>query len=206
MIWNTLNIIQLWNNRAARFHAGLLFASVAIGNTLARNSILFANDAKAILPRCMNTWRRQSMCAVIGFATCPWKIEANATRFLAFLNGYTIFLSPITEVLLTDFPVVWRARHFRVCHLCKPRGIYWSRDGVRAMAAFTAGMVPQLSSMVYQIDPRIGGISRGHANVISLSWIEAFFLALGMILLSFGPLLLRLALSCLLYAVSPDPL
>jgi len=45
------------------------------------------------------------------------------------------------------------------------------------MAAFTTGMVPQLSSMVYQIDPRIGDISRGHANVISLSWIDAFFCA-----------------------------
>jgi len=81
------------------------------------------------------------MCAVIGFATCPWKIEVNATRFLALPNGYTIFLTPITEVLLTDFFVVWRARHFRFYHLCKPRGIYWYRDGVRAMAVFTTGIV-----------------------------------------------------------------
>ena len=40
--------------------------------------------------------RGQILCALLGFAICPWKIEASASRFLGFLNGYTIFLGPIS--------------------------------------------------------------------------------------------------------------
>ena len=40
--------------------------------------------------------RGQFLCALLGFIICPWKIEASASRFLGFLNGYTIFLGPIS--------------------------------------------------------------------------------------------------------------
>ena len=32
-----------------------------------------------------------------------WKILASAAKFLAFLGGYTIFLGPMTGILITEF-------------------------------------------------------------------------------------------------------
>ena len=32
-----------------------------------------------------------------------WKILASAQEFLAFLGGYTIFLGPMTSILMTEY-------------------------------------------------------------------------------------------------------
>ena len=179
VIWNPLNIVQVWDNRPAKFFAGLLFAFAAIGNNLAGNSIPFANDAMAIFPKYINIRRGQYLCAVIAFAIWPWKIEADATRFLAFLNGYSVFLGPIAGILLTDFYIIRRAKNFRVYQLYKPHGIFWYWYGanLRAIAAFAVGMVPLLPGLAYEINPQIGGISRGYINFSSLSWVDSFVFA-----------------------------
>lgn len=33
---------------------------------------------------------------------CPWEILANATGFLSFMNGYTVFLGPIAGIMIAD--------------------------------------------------------------------------------------------------------
>lgn len=32
-----------------------------------------------------------------------WKILASAQKFIAFLGGYTIFLGPMTSILMTEY-------------------------------------------------------------------------------------------------------
>ena len=94
--WNPIMIVLSWDNRAAKFFAGLLFAFAMIGTNVAGNSIAFANDTMALFPKYMNLRRGQLLCAILGFVICPWKIEARAQRFLGFLNGYSApFLGPV---------------------------------------------------------------------------------------------------------------
>ena len=94
--WNPLIIVLMWDNRAAKFFAGLLFAFAMIGTNVAGNSVPFANDTMALFPKYMSLIRGQFLCAMLGFAICPWKIEASAQRFLRFLNGYSApFLGPV---------------------------------------------------------------------------------------------------------------
>ena len=94
--WNPLTIVLMWNNRAAKFFVGFLFAFAMIGTNVAGNSVPFANDTMALFPKYMNLRRGQFLCAILGFAICPWKIEASAQSFLAFLNGYSApFLGPV---------------------------------------------------------------------------------------------------------------
>ncbi|KAL8922140.1 MAG: hypothetical protein Q9208_005335 [Pyrenodesmia sp. 3 TL-2023] len=70
-------------------------ASISGVNNVAGNSIAFGNDLMTLFPRFINIRRGQFICAILGFAICPWKIQKGAPRFLAFLNGYSIFLGPI---------------------------------------------------------------------------------------------------------------
>ena len=114
---------------------------------------------------------------VFGFAVSPWKIEASAARFLAFLNGYSIFLGPITGVLFCDFCVVRKASGYHVQQLYSTHSIYWYSSGVnlRAMAAFITDMVPQLPGLMYKINPNLGGISSGYIKFTSMAWVNAGF-------------------------------
>src|SRR3984885_1669984 len=88
VIWNPLAVITLWDNRPAKFFAGLFFAFANIGTNVTGNSIPFANDLTGMFPKYINVRRGQFICAILGFVICPWQIQAKATRFLAFLHGY----------------------------------------------------------------------------------------------------------------------
>jgi nucleobase:cation symporter-1, NCS1 family len=95
VLWNPLDVVTLWDNRAAKFFAGLCFAFANIGTNVTGNSVPFANDLTGMFPKWINIRRGQFLCAILGFVICPWQIQAKAARFLAFLNGYSVFLGPL---------------------------------------------------------------------------------------------------------------
>ena len=95
VLWNPLDVVTLWDNRAAKFFAGLCFAFANIGTNVTGNSIPFANDLTGMFPKYISVRRGQFICAILGFVICPWEIQAKATRFLAFIQGYTIFLGAL---------------------------------------------------------------------------------------------------------------
>ncbi|KAF8224718.1 hypothetical protein L208DRAFT_1409797, partial [Tricholoma matsutake] len=66
-----------------------------MGTNITGNSIPFANDLTGLFPKYINIRRGQFLCAILGFAICPWEIEAKATRLLSFLGGYAAFLGPL---------------------------------------------------------------------------------------------------------------
>lgn len=78
--------------------------------------------------------------------------------------------------MLTDYYILRRRHGLHIEQLYTPRGLYWYRRGInwRAVAAFFAGLVPLLPSLVYQINPAGGGIARGYVNFSSLAWLECF--------------------------------
>ena len=198
VLWNPLDVITLWDNRAAKFFAGLCFAFANIGTNVAGNSIPFANDLTGMFPKWVSIRRGQFICAILGFVICPWEIEAKAARFLAFLSGYSIFLGPLLGsehlrfyksssirlmdavlVLLSDFWLVRKGKGFDVYNMYKPGGIYWYTGGwnPRAIVAFVIGMAPLVPGLVYSINPQIGGISQGILNLYTLSWLDGVVFA-----------------------------
>ncbi|KAL8684777.1 MAG: hypothetical protein Q9224_006138 [Gallowayella concinna] len=80
---------------------------------------------------------------------------------------------------MTDYYLVRYKSGYNVSQLYTPRGLYWYRHGVnwRAVASFFVGMLPLLPGLIYQINPEIGGISRGYLNFSSLSWLDSSVLA-----------------------------
>lgn len=89
--------------RAAAAFGAIGLIIVTLGINISANSISAANDLMSFCPRYINIRRGQLLAAVIGsWAFVPWKILASAAKFLAFLGGYTIFLGPMTAILMTE--------------------------------------------------------------------------------------------------------
>ena len=87
VLWNPLEVVALWDNRPGKFFAGLLFAFANIITNVAGNSVPFANDLMGLFPKYINIRRGQIVCAILGFAICPWLIQAKAERFLGYARS-----------------------------------------------------------------------------------------------------------------------
>ena len=123
VLWDPLELIDHWDNRAAAFFTSFAFALGTLGTNVSANSLSAGNDMTALCPRYINIRRGQVICAFLGgWALCPWEILArcvagtldshtrqvlnlllsSATGFLSFMSGYTVFLGPITGIMITD--------------------------------------------------------------------------------------------------------
>ena len=103
VLWDPLTLIDHWDNRAAAFFASFSFVLATLGTNISANSLSAANDMTVLFPRYINIRRGQVICAILGgWALCPWEILASAQGFLAFMNGYTVFLGPFAGIMVAD--------------------------------------------------------------------------------------------------------
>lgn len=161
VLWNPIDIIDMWmesgshGGRAAAAFAAIGLIIVTLGINISANSISAANDLMSFCPKYINIRRGQLLAAVIGsWAFVPWKILASAAKFLAFLGGYTIFLGPMTSILICDYFIVRRG-NVSVPDMYNFQGRYrYSQkfaSNWRAAAAFFIGCVPPLPGFVNNI-------------------------------------------------------
>jgi NCS1 family nucleobase:cation symporter-1 len=160
--WNPLVVINQFDYRAGKFFAGALFAFFNIMTNVTGNSIPLANDLTGLFPKYINIRRGQFICAVVSFAICPWKIQAQATTFLAFLGAYTLFLGATTGVMMVDYFLVRRGLGINIAHLFKTRSsIYWYTYGVnwRAFVAWFVALGPLLPGMIDSMGGKVPNVS-----------------------------------------------
>ncbi|RMZ75085.1 hypothetical protein DV737_g5469, partial [Chaetothyriales sp. CBS 132003] len=190
IIWNPIDILDLW--MATGSHAGRAAAAfgaigliiVTLGINISANSISAANDLMSFCPKYINIRRGQLLAAFIGsWGFVPWKILASAAKFLAFLGGYTIFLGPMTSILITDYYIVRRGNvsvpdmyNFQGMYLYSPKfGSNW-----RAVLAFFIGCTPPLPGFVNTIQVAGGGhtgVSVGGQHLYAIGYIYSFICA-----------------------------
>ncbi|KAK7543206.1 NCS1 nucleoside transporter family [Phyllosticta citricarpa] len=119
--WDPLKIMNNWNG-SSQARAGAVFAAAALlfgqmGANIGANCISAANDLNAMFPKYINLRRGQYVIAFIGaWALMPWNILSSAEALLNCMDSYTIWLAPITGVLLADFWLT-HGRHYEVHEL-----------------------------------------------------------------------------------------
>ncbi|KAK4973659.1 hypothetical protein LTR42_005648 [Elasticomyces elasticus] len=180
MVGNPLFVILLWDNRTGKFFAGFLFCFANIMTNVAGNSVPFANDLMGLFPKYINIRRGQIVCAILGFAICPWLIQAKAARFLAFLNGYTVFLGPLIGLLVSDYWLVRRGKGFNVRCLYTPKNsLYWYTAGVnpRAIAALLTGITPLLPGLAHSINENLP-VARGALQFYTMAWLDGLIITM----------------------------
>ena len=120
------------------------------------------------------------MLTLMSLAICPWLIQARAARFLAFLNGYTVFLGPLIGLLISDYWLVRRGKGFNIRSLYTPRNsLYWYTAGVnpRAMVALITGIAPLLPGLAHGINPMLS-VQKGALEFYTLSWLDGLVLTM----------------------------
>lgn len=108
------------DNRPAVFFLAFAFAFATLGTNLAANSIPVGADLAAVFPKYINMRRGGYVAAAIGFCITPWNLLSGAQTFLNFLTGYTVFLSPITGVLIADCKFTKEEEYFLFCMTPNP--------------------------------------------------------------------------------------
>lgn len=160
MLWSPMLLVNEWSSRggrAAAFFSALAWLIAQIGVNIAGNSVAAANDMNSLWPKYINIRRGQIITAVIGsYALVPWKIMKSGQSFLSFMSGYTIWLAPITGILVFDFYFIHKCK-YNVWEMYKPNGIYrYGKWGVNwpAFVAFTAGWVPLLPGLLPSVSKK----------------------------------------------------
>ncbi|KAL1687395.1 permease for cytosine/purines, uracil, thiamine, allantoin-domain-containing protein [Schizophyllum commune] len=169
--WNPLQVCELWNNRPAQFFAGFCWALSVLVTNISANSTAVGNDLAILFPKYVNIRRGQYICAVLAVATCPWIIQNSATSFTAFLGGYSIFLGPICGIMLADYFIL-RRRYMNLTALYRHGPApywYWHGFNLRAVAAFTLALIPNLPGFVAKVNNH-NHIPKAATYIFSCVW------------------------------------
>jgi NCS1 family nucleobase:cation symporter-1 len=149
-IWDPLELLGRFledGGSAQRFGVFMIaaaFALAQLGTNIAANSVSAGTDLTALFPRFINIRRGGYICAIVGLAMCPYTLLTTSNKFTTYLSAYSVFLSSIAGVMISDYYFVRRG-YLEVKELYDARktGPYHFTFGVhwRAYAAYIAGIV-----------------------------------------------------------------
>ncbi|EAU30266.1 conserved hypothetical protein [Aspergillus terreus NIH2624] len=111
-VWNPLILLGMFlegASSAERFGIFVIaagFALAQLGTNIAANSVSAGTNLTALLPRFCTIRRGAYICAAIGLAMCPWTLVASSNKFTVYLSSYSVFLSAIAGVMVSDYYLV----------------------------------------------------------------------------------------------------
>jgi NCS1 family nucleobase:cation symporter-1 len=116
--------------------------------------------ANGYAQRYLNIRRGGYICAAIGLAMCPWNLLSSANNFTTYLSAYSVFLSSIAGVMITDYYFV-RKGYLQIKDLYSAResGPYYHWWGFhwRGYTAYVAGIVINIGGFVNVVAEANGG-------------------------------------------------
>ncbi|KAF8072325.1 permease for cytosine/purines, uracil, thiamine, allantoin-domain-containing protein [Lyophyllum atratum] len=150
-IWSPIDLLGRFlddsPSSATRFGVWFIAASFIIaqlGTNISANSISAGCDLTALFPRYINIRRGGYIAAIVGLCMMPWKLLESSNSFTSYLSAYSVFLSSIAGVMITEYYVIRRGT-YRVADLyhANKDGWYWYTWGFnfRAYAAYIAGIL-----------------------------------------------------------------
>ncbi|KAF8637764.1 hypothetical protein AX17_002589 [Amanita inopinata Kibby_2008] len=150
-IWSPIDLLDRFldgkPSGATRFGVWFIAASFIIaqlGTNISANTVSAGCDLTALMPRYINIRRGGYLAAIVGICMLPWNLLKDSNRFTSYLSAYSVFLSSIAGVMITEYFLIRRG-HYRVADLYDARrdGWYWYTFGInfRAYAAYIAGIL-----------------------------------------------------------------
>ncbi|KAK0454055.1 permease for cytosine/purines, uracil, thiamine, allantoin-domain-containing protein [Desarmillaria tabescens] len=152
-IWSPIDLLGRFLDDSpsggTRFGVWFISASFIIAQHVRRtnisaNSISAGCDLTALFPRYINIRRGGYIAAIVGICMLPWNLLKDSNSFTSYLSAYSVFLSSIAGVMITEYCLV-RKGHYRVSDLYHSGkdGWYYYTFGInwRAYAAYIAGIL-----------------------------------------------------------------
>lgn len=185
-VWNPTELLDKFiddGGSAQRFGVfviALAFALAQLGTNIAANSVSAGTDLTALLPRYLNIRRGSYICAAVGLAMCPYTLLTSANQFTTYLSAYSVFLSSIAGVMVSDYYFV-RKGYLEVKELYDAReaGPYYYTFGVhwRAYAAYIAGILINVVGFAGAIGR---SVPAGATYIYNLNFFCGFIVSSGM--------------------------
>ncbi|KAF4840966.1 Transporter aclS [Colletotrichum siamense] len=159
--------------RAACFFAGLCLVISQIGVNVPGNALAGGFDLAATFPRHLNIRRGAYLTAIFSVIVNPWRLVNTATTFLTVLSSYSVFLAPMTGLMISSYLVV-NKRKIDVDDLYRgdPGSIYWFSYGCnwRAPVAWLVGVIPCMPGFVAAVDTSVT-VSPGATELYYMSYV-----------------------------------
>ncbi|KAF4618266.1 hypothetical protein D9613_011628 [Agrocybe pediades] len=150
-IWSPIDLLGRFlddgPSSATRFGVWFIafaFIIAQLGTNISANSISAGCDLTSLCPRFINIRRGGYVAAIVGLCMLPWNLLKSSNNFTSYLSAYSVFLSSIAGVMITEYYVVRRG-HYHVADLYDAHkdGWYKYTYGInfRAYAAYIAGIL-----------------------------------------------------------------
>ncbi|KAF4496466.1 NCS1 family nucleobase:cation symporter-1 [Fusarium agapanthi] len=149
-IWNPLDLLDRFiddgssGERFGVFFLATSFALAQLGTNISANSISCGTDLTALLPRWLNIRRGSYICAIVGLCICPWQLLKDSNQFTTYLSAYSVFLSSIAGVMVSDYYIVRKGYiDTKELYDARKEGPYYFTGGFnwRGYVAYIAGIV-----------------------------------------------------------------
>ncbi|KLO11080.1 hypothetical protein SCHPADRAFT_877327 [Schizopora paradoxa] len=188
-IWSPLDLLSRFldeggsGTRVGVFFIAFAFALAQLGTNIAANSVSAGSDMTALLPRFINIRRGGYICAAVGLAMCPWNLLSSSNNFTTYLSAYSVFLSSIAGVMISDYYFV-RKGYLEVKELYSARksGPYFYFYGInwRAYAAYISGILINVVGFAGAIKATTGGsVPIGAQDIYNVNFFAGFIIASG---------------------------
>ncbi|KAH7134350.1 permease for cytosine/purines, uracil, thiamine, allantoin-domain-containing protein [Dactylonectria macrodidyma] len=185
-IWDPLSLLEMFiddGGSAQRFGVFVIafaFALAQLGTNIAANSVSAGTDMTALFPRYINIRRGGYICAAIGLAMCPYNLLTSANQFTTYLSAYSVFLSSIAGVMVSDYYIV-RKGYLEIKELYDGRksGPYFYSYGInwRAYVAYISGILINVVGFAGAIGREV---PKGATYIYNFNYFFGFGIACGM--------------------------
>lgn len=141
-IWDPVALLGRFHEPVIASIALVALLIATLNTNVAANVVSPSNDFSNLNPRLISFRTGGLITGVIGILMMPWKLLANADRYInGWLVGYSGLLGPIAGIMIADYFVV-RKRSLSVDALYRRGGIYeyWGGFNYKALIALALGV------------------------------------------------------------------
>jgi NCS1 family nucleobase:cation symporter-1 len=141
-IWDPVALLGRFHEPVIASIALVALLIATLNTNVAANVVSPSNDFSNLNPRLISFRTGGLITGVIGILMMPWKLLANADRYInGWLVGYSGLLGPIAGIMIADYFIV-RKRSLSVDALYRRGGIYEYSSGFnyKALIALALGV------------------------------------------------------------------
>ncbi|MDD5544481.1 MAG: NCS1 family nucleobase:cation symporter-1 [Acidobacteriia bacterium] len=102
-IWDPVVLLSKFNQPLVALVALLALGLATLNTNIAANVVSPANDFSNLWPSRITFMRGGLITAVVGVLIQPWRLMANADKYIGWLVGYSGLLGPVAGIMIADY-------------------------------------------------------------------------------------------------------
>ncbi|HVV01562.1 MAG TPA: NCS1 family nucleobase:cation symporter-1 [Verrucomicrobiae bacterium] len=178
-LWDPVDVLTRFTNPVVLVIAMLALCIATLATNIAANVVSPANDFAHFSPRLISFRTGGCITGILGIVMMPWKLMADAGKYINWLISYSALLGPIGGILIADY-FIWRRRRLNLSALYQPDGEYRFHGGFSfvALISLLLGVAPSIPGFLVQV--KILGPEAVAPFVLSLynyAWFTGFAVA-----------------------------